>query len=142
MKKAACLVLYNNDLNEVVAVNRRGSAMVGLPGGKVDPGEDTLQAAIRETWEETGIIVLGQPKLIYSEWVPGEVDYVTDCYFCEYSGSIPGGQEPDIEARWSNFGELTTNSPFGMYNMHVMICVGEWKAQKKILDRIADSRYN
>lgn len=34
-----------------------------FPGGGVEPGETALTAAMRETLEETGIQVLGQPRL-------------------------------------------------------------------------------
>jgi 8-oxo-dGTP pyrophosphatase MutT (NUDIX family) len=32
----------------------------GLPAGKVDPGESTLQAMQREIWEETGLTIPGE----------------------------------------------------------------------------------
>ena len=40
-----------------LCVSRRGFPdSVCMPGGKVDPGEDEAQAAIRETFEETGVL--------------------------------------------------------------------------------------
>ncbi len=35
-----------------------------LPGGGVDPGEAPATAAIRELWEETGLVVRGAPSLV------------------------------------------------------------------------------
>ena len=35
-----------------------------LPGGGVDPGETTRAAAVREVAEETGVAVVGPPRLI------------------------------------------------------------------------------
>ncbi len=34
---------------------RRGAGNFALPGGHVDPGEDAIDAALRETWEELGV---------------------------------------------------------------------------------------
>ena len=65
LPKAACIVLLSGQ--SIVVCSRRHSKIYGLPGGKVDFGETTLQAAIRETAEETGVIV--QPEqlsLLYS----------------------------------------------------------------------------
>ena len=36
-----------------------------LPGGGVKPGEDRVAALCREVWEETGLAVAGQPRLIW-----------------------------------------------------------------------------
>lgn len=66
--KAAC-VLYVDDLGRVLVVSRKGEpTMFGLPGGKVEGGEDTLQTAERELYEETGIRVRGSDslQLLYS----------------------------------------------------------------------------
>jgi len=35
-----------------------------LPGGGVDPGEAPGAAAVRELWEETGVVALGAPHLV------------------------------------------------------------------------------
>ena len=34
---------------------RRGAGNFALPGGHIDPGEDAIDAALRETWEELGV---------------------------------------------------------------------------------------
>ena len=34
---------------------RRGAGNFALPGGNLDPGEDAIDAALRETWEELGV---------------------------------------------------------------------------------------
>jgi 8-oxo-dGTP pyrophosphatase MutT (NUDIX family) len=35
---------------------RTHAGQVSLPGGRLDPGEDAAQAAVREAWEELGIV--------------------------------------------------------------------------------------
>jgi len=51
---AAAIVL--NDRNELLLIRgpRRGWEM---PGGQVEEGESIREAAIRETWEESGILI-------------------------------------------------------------------------------------
>lgn len=46
------------ETGEFVAVHRKENPqLVCLPGGKLDAGEDVLQAVIREVFEETGLII-------------------------------------------------------------------------------------
>ena len=51
--KCAGGIIYN-DKNEVVIVNQNHDSW-SLPKGHVDPGESSLEAAVREIYEETGI---------------------------------------------------------------------------------------
>ena len=53
-------LLFLRDGNEVLLIRKKrghGAGKINGPGGKIDPGESPLQAALRETREETGVQV-------------------------------------------------------------------------------------
>jgi 8-oxo-dGTP pyrophosphatase MutT (NUDIX family) len=57
MKKAAAVLIRNKE-DLILAVSRKDNPDdFGLPGGNVDPGENYRQTAIRETFEETGLVI-------------------------------------------------------------------------------------
>lgn len=52
-KAAVCLVRNGG---KILAVSRGDDISdLNMPGGTVEPGEDSIDAAVRELWEETGI---------------------------------------------------------------------------------------
>lgn len=65
--------------------------VLNQPAGHVDPGEDILEAAVRETWEETGLRFTPAHLVgIYPLQARNGQDY---CRIC-FAGSVP----PDKEA--------------------------------------------
>ena len=79
MKKAVCVLIKVGQ--GYLAVTRPNSKQWGLVGGKVDPGETTLQAILREVQEEVGLTL--DPTLLqeaFTQVCPGEVDYLTTTF--------------------------------------------------------------
>jgi ADP-ribose pyrophosphatase YjhB (NUDIX family) len=50
-------VLTHDEQGRVLLVRNAGSALWSTPGGIVEPHESPSDAAVRETWEETGLLV-------------------------------------------------------------------------------------
>ena len=82
-RETARIMLVDED-NQIFLLKTHFDPEVGLPprwltpGGGIDKGETTLQAAVRELFEETGLIVdgevLGEPVLVASgrwDWSDG-----------------------------------------------------------------------
>ncbi len=105
------IVLNKN--NEILLVKHSYEAGWFLPGGKVDRNE-SIQAAIkRELIEETGVCVVGEPKLFafYINNILGATDYpfvfVVDEYY-----KIDANSPEIAEYRWYKYNELPeTTSP-------------------------------
>ena len=55
MNKAACVALVDSRIKTIKMVTRKNNQLLGMPGGKLNPGETFREAAIRETFEETGV---------------------------------------------------------------------------------------
>lgn len=67
--QSAQVVVINADTNEVLGVSRKNDHNdFGLCGGKLDPNESIIDAAVREMQEETNIVRLPEElELIYSD---------------------------------------------------------------------------
>lgn len=133
MKQAACIYIKNTQTGLVLLTTRRRKEgepiRYGLPGGKVDPGETMIEAAIRETFEETGFRLKAEDlKPLYTEVCKGKadsfnpaVDYETACFYTEVEDiKIPGGIEDGIFALWGCRGDLLERSTFAEYNREMI----------------------
>jgi len=115
MKKGAAVALIFNEGGKILGVSRKHDPNdMGLPGGKVDPGEDFDQAVVREVLEETGLRVRILKHLFDKE----EGDLLGRTFLCEIIGTIPTEfNDPPESGRvaWVNWEDLIRGS-FGEYN--------------------------
>lgn len=109
---AACILHVRADGN-VLAVARRGTLdQWGLPGGKVEPGEDPRTTALRETFEEAKVILKGSLFEIYRDRDDDGNLVVT--YYVEkvYGEPSQGDAGPVAYVPWKELVE----GPFKRYN--------------------------
>lgn len=122
MKEAGVMLIIKDGL--ILGITRRhDKTKFGLPGGKVDSGETPKQAAIRETLEETSIVVQ-DCTLIYKRVELGDgpngVDFYSYCYYAtDWHGAPQKSEEGDV--KWLTAEEVTsTKAAFGDYNRNTI----------------------
>jgi 8-oxo-dGTP pyrophosphatase MutT (NUDIX family) len=89
---AAVCVLRDGEL---LTVRKSGASRYQLPGGKIDPGETPIAAALREVHEEVGLDLSGAAAVPLGRFVDvaaNEVGWHVDATV--FTADLPDGAEP------------------------------------------------
>jgi len=119
MRRAAGVLIINND-GKVLAVSRGEDLNdFGLPCGKANPEETWEEAAARECFEETGLRVYGLKEIFTRE----DGEFVVKTFSVErYFGEIISSKEGKVE--WKNIEDLVSNGSFANYNKNLFKHLG------------------
>lgn len=111
MREAAVMLLIRG--GKILSISRRhNKELFGLPGGKLDEGETPEQAAIRETFEETGVKVkscIQIYKRTEPAGTPDGLPFFTYCFYALEWTEEPRDSEEGL-VKWLYESELV-NGP-------------------------------
>lgn len=114
MKKLVVCALIFNESGQVLSVSRKTDPNdFGLPGGKVDDGEDLITALYREIKEETGLDIETYKEVFADH----DGDYYAHTFLCTVSGEI-STQEKGV-VQYLDWVKLYTDTSFATYNKNL-----------------------
>jgi 8-oxo-dGTP pyrophosphatase MutT (NUDIX family) len=104
-------------LGEILLVRQRDGNIWSTPGGSVEPDESPLDAVVRETWEETGLLVqptaligvFGGPGFVVRYSNGDETQYVMSVFECSViSGEVADSSDEVTACRFVSEDEFHT----------------------------------
>lgn len=105
------------DGGEILLVRQRDGNVWSTPGGSIEPDETPADAVVRETWEETGLVVrpvaligvFGGPGFVVRYANGDETQYVMSVFSCSVeSGELTGSNDEVTAARFVAEAEFRT----------------------------------
>ncbi len=121
MRQAACALVYCSTTRRIIAVSRKNSDRLSLPGGKVDPDETTDQCVIREVREETGI-TLSFDKCINSYSQIDDDSYLVQTFIFIVEEEMPfvPPYEEIMKPQWMTVEAFRERTIYLQYNDRVL----------------------
>jgi 8-oxo-dGTP diphosphatase len=106
---ATLMFIVDEQAQRVLLIRKKrglGAGKINGPGGKLDPGETSLECALRETQEELGVTVLDAVKKgeLWFQFVDGLALYVDVFRATRWEGEAI--ETPEAIPLWTSLSEL------------------------------------
>jgi len=128
--------------NEVILVRRANppdAGLWGFPGGKIELGERLDQAAVRELYEETGVVARAVEAFTAVDAVEIASNasvvhhYVLVAVFCQWVSGNPVAGDDALEARWFELNSLLAADTVKSFAVDIVAAKGLLLAQNHAL---------
>ena len=135
-------IIYGT-LGEILLVRQRDGDVWSTPGGGIEPDEDPVDTVVRETWEETGLLVqpkaligvFGGPNFVVRYANGDEAQYVMSVFECSVvSGHLTESSDEVTACRFIGEAEIRT-LPVSPWTREVLpLCYS--RPRKPIIGRV------
>jgi 8-oxo-dGTP pyrophosphatase MutT (NUDIX family) len=107
-------IVYGSQ-GEILLVRQRDGDVWSTPGGAIEPDESPADAVVRETWEETGLLVtpaaligvFGGPNFVVRYPNGDEMQYVMTVFECSHiSGDLTASSDEVTASRFVSEAEF------------------------------------
>jgi 8-oxo-dGTP pyrophosphatase MutT (NUDIX family) len=128
---------------EILLVRQRDGDVWSTPGGAVEPDESPVDAVVRETWEETGLLVkptaligvFGGPEFVVRYANGDETQYVMTVFECsQVSGLLTDSNDEVTSSRFVGEAEFHTLAVAPWTREVLPLCYS--RAQKPIIGTV------
>ena len=111
-------MIRRRDGRYLCVIDNDNPTRIGLPGGRIEPNEFTEDAAVRELWEETGLVTDALQLVSVDNFMERQVSlFIVD----SYDGDLRGSREGRVG--WCNVATLVSGF-FGDYYSRVFKKLG------------------
>ncbi len=101
-----------------------------MPQGGIDPGEDPREAALRELWEETGVVAeMVEIEAETAGWIPYDLPP-------DLAGKLWKGRYRGQEQKWFLMRFRGTDSDVNIATAHPEFSRWQWMAASDLVDNI------
>lgn len=100
----------------MLSVRKNGTTSFMLPGGKLEPGESAVEAAVREVAEELGVRLRVEELVLLGEFeadAANEPGHLVRSTVFTWAGEVTPDAAAEIaELRWATLTEITGGADF------------------------------
>ncbi|MFE6510672.1 NUDIX domain-containing protein [Nocardioides sp. NPDC057767] len=109
-------VVFRDGEGRMLSVRKNGTTSFMLPGGKLEPGESAVEAAVREVAEELGVRLRVEELVLLGEFeadAANEPGHLVRSTVFTWAGEVTPDAAAEIaELRWATLTEITGGADF------------------------------